>query len=64
MCGFLACITCWWRARGDPSSHLPLCLRPQVRKSMARIKGVLTERLAEHEDPAVRLQLKAFIDGL
>lgn len=36
----------------------------KVRKSMARIKGVLTERLAEHEDPAVRLQLKAFIDGL
>ncbi|KAL4419907.1 hypothetical protein ABPG75_007005 [Micractinium tetrahymenae] len=36
----------------------------KVRKSMARIKAVLTERLAEHQDPAVRLQLKAFIDGL
>jgi large subunit ribosomal protein L47 len=36
----------------------------KVRKSMARIKLVLTERLAEHEDPAVKLQLKAFIDGM
>ncbi|PRW33521.1 39S ribosomal mitochondrial [Chlorella sorokiniana] len=36
----------------------------KVRKSMARIKHVMSERLAEHEDPHVRLQLKAFIDAL
>ena len=31
---------------------------------MARIKHVMTERLAEHEDPAIKLQLKTFIDAL
>ncbi|PSC74962.1 putative ethanolamine kinase [Micractinium conductrix] len=36
----------------------------KVRKGMARIKHVLTERLAEHEDPAIKLQLRAFIDAM
>lgn len=36
----------------------------KVRKGMNRIKQVMSERLKEHEDPAVRLQLKAFIDSM
>ena len=44
---------------------LPDSLRlSKVRKSMGRIKQVLSERLGEHEDPAVRLQLKTFIDAM
>jgi ribosomal protein L29 len=35
-----------------------------TRRSMARIKGVMAERLQEHQDPAVRTQLKAFIDAM
>lgn len=36
----------------------------KVRKSMGRIKQVLSERLEEHSDPTVRLQLKTFIDAM
>ncbi|EFN53646.1 hypothetical protein CHLNCDRAFT_136365 [Chlorella variabilis] len=36
----------------------------KVRKSMNRIKQVLSERLKEHEDPTIRMELKAFIDGM
>lgn len=35
-----------------------------VRKSMGRIKQVMGERLAEHEDAEARMKLKAFIDAL
>ena len=35
-----------------------------VRKSMGRIKQVMSERLAEHEDAEARMKLKAFIDAL
>lgn len=36
----------------------------KVRKSMNRIKQVLSERLKEHEDPQIRMELKAFIDAM
>jgi hypothetical protein len=36
----------------------------KVRKSMNRIKQVLSERLGEHDDPQVRIELKAFIDAM
>lgn len=36
----------------------------KVRKSMGRLKAVLGERLGEHEDAAVRMRLKAFIDAM
>jgi large subunit ribosomal protein L47 len=36
----------------------------KVRKSMGRIKAVLGERLGEHEEPEVRMRLKAFIDAM
>ncbi|GAB4815920.1 hypothetical protein N2152v2_002966 [Parachlorella kessleri] len=36
----------------------------KVRLSMNRIKQVLSERLKEHEDPHIRMQLKAVIDAM
>ena len=36
----------------------------KVRKSMHRIKQVMSERLKEHEDPATRKHLKDFIDAM
>ncbi|KAI3425296.1 hypothetical protein D9Q98_009062 [Chlorella vulgaris] len=36
----------------------------KVRKAMCRIKLVLSERIKEHEDPNIRMELKAFIDGM
>jgi hypothetical protein len=36
----------------------------KVRKGLNRIKQVMSERLDEHQDPSVRLQLKAFIDSM
>lgn len=36
----------------------------KVRKGMSRIKAVMAGRLAEHEEPRVRAQLKAFIDAM
>ena len=36
----------------------------KVRKGMSRIKHVMSERLQEHEDPTIRMQLKAFIDAM
>lgn len=36
----------------------------KVRKGMNRIKQVMSERLREHEDVDVRIQLKAFIDSM
>jgi ribosomal protein L29 len=36
----------------------------KVRKAMCRIKLVLSERIKEHEDPNIRMELKAFIDAM
>ena len=36
----------------------------KVRKGMNRIKQVMSERLSEHDDPHMRMQLKAFIDSM
>eukprot|EP00887_Chlorella_sp_A99_P002929 scaffold24.g2929.t1 len=36
----------------------------KVRRSMNRIKQVLSERLREHDDPRVRAELKAVIDAM
>ena len=36
----------------------------KVRKGMNRIKQVMAERLNEHDDPTVRMNLKAFIDAM
>ncbi|KAL4537984.1 hypothetical protein Ndes2526B_g04164 [Nannochloris sp. 'desiccata'] len=36
----------------------------KVRKGMNRIKQVMSERLKEHEDLHMRMQLKAFIDSM
>lgn len=36
----------------------------KVRKSMNRIKQVMSERLKEHDDPIVRTHLKNFINAI
>lgn len=51
-----------YKARGQ---QMPDSVRlTKVRKSMGRMKQVMSERLREHEDPQVRMQLKAFIDAM
>ena len=36
----------------------------KVKKGMNRIKQVMSERIREHEDPTMKMHLKAFIDSM
>jgi hypothetical protein len=40
------------------------CVALQVKKSLNRIKQVMSERLKEHDDPLVRKELHNFINAL
>ena len=55
---------CPVRVRATPTHQALSCGHVQVRLSMNRIKQVLSERLKEHEDTHIRVQLKAVIDAL
>jgi len=49
-------------AHGDPAAQDPARLR-KVRRTMTRIKGVLTERVLEFDDPQQRAALKRVINA-
>ena len=66
--GMVSAIAPWalgWRCAQKQGGHASDA-RPgalQVRKSMARVKLVLTERALAHPDPAVTVAMKQMING-